>query len=90
MTRRRPPAFYALATVFGLFVLFLYGPMLTILVLSFQGPIQLFDCALSVFLLEHTLSQGVPSLNIHRIDLESVDEFFLGPLDATLPVHHLR
>jgi len=38
VTRRRPPAFYALATVFGLFVLFLYGPMLTILVLSFQGP----------------------------------------------------
>ncbi len=38
MARRRPPAFYALATVFGLFVLFLYGPMLTIIVLSFQGP----------------------------------------------------
>jgi putative spermidine/putrescine transport system permease protein len=38
VTQRRPPAFYALATVFGLFVLFLYGPMLTIIVLSFQGP----------------------------------------------------
>ena len=35
---KRPPAFYALATVFGLFVLFLYGPMVTIFVLSFQGP----------------------------------------------------
>jgi putative spermidine/putrescine transport system permease protein len=34
----RPASFYALATVFGLFVLFLYGPMLTIFVLSFQGP----------------------------------------------------
>jgi putative spermidine/putrescine transport system permease protein len=34
----RPPAFYALAAVFGLFVLFLYGPMVTIIVLSFQGP----------------------------------------------------
>ena len=34
----RPPSFYALAAVFGLFVLFLYGPMLTIFVLSFQGP----------------------------------------------------
>ena len=34
----RPPSFYALAGVFGLFVLFLYGPMLTIFVLSFQGP----------------------------------------------------
>jgi putative spermidine/putrescine transport system permease protein len=35
---RRPFAFYALAAVFGLFVLFLYGPMVTIIVLSFQGP----------------------------------------------------
>ena len=34
----RPVSFYALAVVFGLFVLFLYGPMLTIFVLSFQGP----------------------------------------------------
>src|SRR5258705_6235578 len=34
----RPPAFYVLATVFGLFALFLYGPMITIIVLSFQGP----------------------------------------------------
>ena len=35
---KRPGSFYALALVFGLFVLFLYGPMLTIFVLSFQGP----------------------------------------------------
>src|SRR4029077_13948532 len=34
----RPAAFYGLAAVFGLFVLFLYGPMITIIVLSFQGP----------------------------------------------------
>jgi putative spermidine/putrescine transport system permease protein len=34
----RPRSFYVLAAVFGLFVLFLYGPMLTIIVLSFQGP----------------------------------------------------
>src|SRR5262245_60729859 len=34
----RPRSFYWLAMVFGLFVLFLYGPMITILVLSFQGP----------------------------------------------------
>ena len=34
----RPRSFYALAAVFGLFVLFLYGPMITIFVLSFQGP----------------------------------------------------
>jgi len=35
---KRPGTFYALAAVFCLFVLFLYGPMLTIFVLSFQGP----------------------------------------------------
>ncbi|MFO1350579.1 MAG: ABC transporter permease [Gammaproteobacteria bacterium] len=35
---RRPWTFYALALVFVLFVLFLYGPMLVIYVLSFQGP----------------------------------------------------
>lgn len=35
---KRPAAFYALGAVFGLFVLFLYGPMITIFVLSFQGP----------------------------------------------------
>ena len=34
----RPPAFWALAGVFGLFMLFLYGPTVTIFVLSFQGP----------------------------------------------------
>ena len=35
---RRPLSFYVLAGVFTLFVLFLYGPMLTIILLSFQGP----------------------------------------------------
>ena len=35
---RRPASFYWLAAVFALFVLFLYGPVITILVLSFQGP----------------------------------------------------
>jgi putative spermidine/putrescine transport system permease protein len=35
---KRPFSFYALAFVFTLFVLFLYGPMFTIFVLSFQGP----------------------------------------------------
>ncbi len=35
---KRPRSFYALAAVFGLFVLFMYGPMFTIFILSFQGP----------------------------------------------------
>jgi len=35
---RRPLSFYLLAGLFGLFVLFLYGPSATIALLSFQGP----------------------------------------------------
>lgn len=35
---RRPRSFYILAAFFILFVLFLYGPILTIGILSFQGP----------------------------------------------------
>ena len=35
---RRPLSFYVLAVFFGVFLLFLYGPTLTIAVLSFQGP----------------------------------------------------
>ncbi|MFT4195790.1 ABC transporter permease [Ottowia sp.] len=34
----RTAGFWPLALVFGLFVLFMYGPMLTIFTLSFQGP----------------------------------------------------
>jgi putative spermidine/putrescine transport system permease protein len=36
--RGRPWTFYALAMLFGVFLVFLYGPMLVIYVLSFQGP----------------------------------------------------
>src|SRR5881396_2555556 len=35
---KRPLAFWLLALLFAGFVLFLYGPMLAIFVLSFQGP----------------------------------------------------
>jgi len=35
---KRSRSFYVLAAFFGLFVLFLYGPILTIGILSFQGP----------------------------------------------------
>ena len=34
----RPWTFYALATLFGMFLFFLYGPMLVMYLLSFQGP----------------------------------------------------
>jgi putative spermidine/putrescine transport system permease protein len=38
MREGRSFAFYALAIFFAIYVLFLYGPMITIFVLSFQGP----------------------------------------------------
>jgi putative spermidine/putrescine transport system permease protein len=38
MDESRPAAFYWLAAFFALFVLFLYGPMIVIFILSFQGP----------------------------------------------------
>jgi putative spermidine/putrescine transport system permease protein len=38
MNEGRSPAFYALAAFFASFVLFLYGPMIVIFILSFQGP----------------------------------------------------
>src|SRR3954453_23250708 len=38
ISEKRPWTFYALATLFGAFLLFLYGPMFVIYLLSFQGP----------------------------------------------------
>lgn len=38
MSERRGTQFYLLAAFFTLFVLFLYGPTITIVILSFQGP----------------------------------------------------
>jgi putative spermidine/putrescine transport system permease protein len=38
MHERRSRAFYLLSLVFGLYVLFLYGPTITVMILSFQGP----------------------------------------------------
>jgi putative spermidine/putrescine transport system permease protein len=38
MGEKRGASFYLLAAFFGLFVLFLYGPTITIGILSFQGP----------------------------------------------------
>ncbi len=38
MSEPRPKSFYALATFFALFLIFLYGPTITIAILSFQGP----------------------------------------------------
>jgi len=38
MREGRSPSFYVLAVFFAAYVLFLYGPMIAIFVLSFQGP----------------------------------------------------
>src|SRR5258707_9229065 len=38
MGERRPRSFYFLAAFFTAYVLFLYGPMFAIYILSFQGP----------------------------------------------------
>jgi putative spermidine/putrescine transport system permease protein len=38
VSEKRGSGFYWLAALFAVFVLFLYGPMITILILSFQGP----------------------------------------------------
>jgi putative spermidine/putrescine transport system permease protein len=38
MGEKRPRAFYFLASFFAAYVLFLYGPMIAIYILSFQGP----------------------------------------------------
>jgi putative spermidine/putrescine transport system permease protein len=38
MHEKRPRAFYLLGAFFVLFILFLYGPTITIAILSFQGP----------------------------------------------------
>jgi putative spermidine/putrescine transport system permease protein len=35
---RRQPIFWALALLLGLFIVFLYGPIATIVILAFQGP----------------------------------------------------
>src|SRR5580700_1508273 len=37
-SEQRPWTFYVLRTLFGAYLLFLYGPMLVIYLLSFQGP----------------------------------------------------
>jgi len=37
-TGKRPASFYFLSVFFGIFVIFLYGPMFIVFTLSFQGP----------------------------------------------------
>ncbi len=66
--KREPhrPGFWPLAIVFGGFVLFMYGPMFTIFVLSFQGPeggltLPLRGVSLHWF---HKLAEGLGTVDI--------------------------
>jgi putative spermidine/putrescine transport system permease protein len=75
MTReKRPAAFWFLALFFTGFVLFMYGPMLVIVVLSFQGPqggltFPLRGLSLHWF---HTLADGLGTVDIGAALLRSL------------------
>ncbi|MBA4329606.1 MAG: ABC transporter permease [Polaromonas sp.] len=71
---QRSPGFWPLAIVFGLFVLFMYGPMLTIFVLSFQGPeggltFPMRGVSLHWF---HKLAEGLGTVDIGAAFLRSL------------------
>lgn len=71
---QRSPGFWPLAIVFGLFVLFMYGPMLTIFVLSFQGPeggltFPIRGVSLHWF---HKLAEGLGTVDIGAAFLRSL------------------
>lgn len=85
MDGKRSPGFYALAAVFGLFLLFLYGPTITIFVLSFQGPEGGLTFPLNGLSLHwfHELFKGIGVIDIGSALLRS---FKLGLLVTTLTV----
>lgn len=67
MSDKRPASFYWLAILFGLFVLFLYGPMITIVLLSFQGPeggLTFPMNGLSTYWFGKLWSEGLPNVDI--------------------------
>ncbi len=71
---QRSPGFWPLAIVFALFVIFLYGPMITIFVLSFQGPeggltFPLRGLSLHWF---HRLAEGLGTVDIGAAFLRSL------------------
>lgn len=70
----RAPGFWPLAIVFALFVLFMYGPMAVIFVLSFQGPeggltFPLRGVSLHWF---HKLAEGLGTVDIGAAFLRSL------------------
>jgi putative spermidine/putrescine transport system permease protein len=79
MRERRPASFYWLAAFFGIFVLFLYGPTITILILSFQGPeggltFPMRGVSLHWF---HQLFEGIGVVDIGSAILNSLELGFL-------------
>src|SRR5262245_40285251 len=67
MSKRRPASFYWLAALFTLFVLFLYGPMITIFVLSFQGPeggLTFPMNGVSTYWFQKLWEEGLPNVDI--------------------------
>ncbi|MDO6387835.1 ABC transporter permease [Uliginosibacterium sp. 31-12] len=85
MDGKRSPGFYALAAFFGLFLLFLYGPTITIFVLSFQGPEGGLTFPLNGLSLHwfHELFKGIGVIDIGAALLRS---FKLGLLVTSLTV----
>ncbi|HSD38079.1 MAG TPA: ABC transporter permease [Rhodocyclaceae bacterium] len=74
MHEKRSYTFYALATFFALFVLFLYGPTITIFVLSFQGPEGGLTFPMRGFSLHwfHKLMEGIGVIDIGAAFLRSL------------------
>lgn len=74
LSEPRAPGFWPLAIVFALFVLFMYGPMFVIFVLSFQGPeggltFPLRGVSLHWF---HKLAEGLGTVDIGAAFLRSL------------------
>jgi len=70
----RAPGFWPLAIVFALFVLFMYGPMFVIFVLSFQGPEGGLTFPLRGVSLHwlHKLAEGLGTVDIGAAFLRSL------------------
>lgn len=85
MNERRTPGFWFLAAFFALFLLFLYGPTLTIFVLSFQGPEGGLTFPLNGLSLHwfHVLFEGIGVIDIGAALMRS---FKLGVLVTAFTV----
>ena len=86
MREGRSPAFYILAAFFVAYVLFLYGPMFAIFVLSFQGPdggLTFPMNGVSIYWFKHLFFEGTGVINI---DVSFVRSLKLGFTVALITV----